>query len=136
MEILVATLCDFAADYGGKLAVVGAFDTIVARELPAIHPQCAVALRFVFRKEDEGEHRVRLAFVDEDGRPIMPGLETAAEVAVADDICFCTRNFVLNLQHLRFEAAGSYAVDVTVDDRAVASIPLQVRQFEDHGAPG
>jgi hypothetical protein len=43
MNIQVAVLCDAATDDNGKLNLLGAFDTIYARELPAIHPQCAVA---------------------------------------------------------------------------------------------
>ena len=40
MEIQIAALCDSAADYGGKLCVIGTFDTIVAQSFPT-----AVALK-------------------------------------------------------------------------------------------
>ena len=46
MDIQIASLCDFAADYNGKLVVSGTFDTLVARAVPGVHPQCALALRF------------------------------------------------------------------------------------------
>ena len=45
MDILVSTLCDFAADYQGKLCIQGGFDSLVARQFPVVHPVCAVALR-------------------------------------------------------------------------------------------
>lgn len=38
MDILVSTLCDFAADYQGKLCIQGGFDSLVARQFPVVHP--------------------------------------------------------------------------------------------------
>jgi hypothetical protein len=136
VDLLVASLCDFSADYGGKLMVVGAFDTLVTRDLPAVHPQCAIALRFIFRKEDEGLLDLKITFVDEDGHPILPPLETTAEIEVPDEVFFLTRNFVLNMQHLRFDAAGLYAVDIAANGRHIASIPLQIRLAAYPGEPG
>jgi len=127
MEIHVATLCDSAVDYDRKLCLLGAFDTIVTSALPAIHPQCSVALRILFRKEEEGPHSVSVHFVDEDGRAIVPPMETSFEVELAEDVFFATRNLILNLQQLPFARQGAYSIDVTVDKRQVASIPLQVR---------
>jgi hypothetical protein len=126
MEIQVAALCDAAVDYDGKLCVLGAFDTIIAPSVPAIHPQCSVALRLIFRKEEEGEHRVGLNFVDEDGRPIVPPIETTIAVDLPEDFFFSSRNLVLNLQGLKFETEGQYSIDLAVDGRQIASIPLQV----------
>jgi hypothetical protein len=127
MEIQVAALCDSAADYDGKLCLLGAFDTIMAGALPAIHPQCSVALRILFRKEEEGPHAVRVLFVDEDGRSIVPPMETSFDVELPDDVFFSTRNLILNLQQLPFARRGAYSIDVSVDGRQLASIPLQVR---------
>jgi hypothetical protein len=126
MEIQVAALCDAAVDYDGKLCVLGAFDTIIAPSVPAVHPQCSVALRLIFRKEEEGEHQVALNFVDEDGRPIVPPIETTIPVDLPEDFFFSSRNLVLNLQGLKFENEGQYSIDVAVDGRQIASIPLQV----------
>ena len=130
MEIQVATLCDSAVDYGGKLSLLGAFDTIVARELPAVHPQCSVALRILFRKEEEGQHTLGVNFVNEDGQSIIPPMEGRMNVGSMGDFFFSTHNLVLNLQQLRFENAGLYSVDVAIDGRQIASVPLQVLQRE------
>jgi len=127
MEILVAALCDSAAEYEGKLCMLGAFDTIVATTFPAIHPQCAVALRILFRKEEEGFHTVAVLFVDEDGHSIVPPMETSFNVELPEDLFFTTRNLILNLQQLPFARHGAYSIDVSVDKRQMASIPLQVR---------
>ena len=51
MNIQVAVLCDAATDDNGKLNLLGAFDTIYTQQLPAIHPQCSIALRVTFFSE-------------------------------------------------------------------------------------
>ena len=70
MNIQVAVLCDAATDDNGKLNLLGAFDTIYTQQLPAVHPQCSIALRVTFSSEDEGKHNLQLNFVDADGRSI------------------------------------------------------------------
>lgn len=126
MEIQVAVLCDAATDYAGKLCVLGAFDTIVAPQFPVMHPQCAMALRMLFRKEEEGAHRLKIDFINEDGAAVASPVEGGFEVKLPVQFFFATRNLVLNLQQLQFAKAGQYAVEVRVDDRPVASIPLLV----------
>ncbi|HEX4086133.1 MAG TPA: hypothetical protein VHY22_14555 [Chthoniobacteraceae bacterium] len=127
MEIQVAVLCDSAVDYAGKLCLMGSFDTIVTPVLPALHPQCSVALRILFRKEEEGPHTVSVLFVDEDGHSIVPPMETSFDVELPHDLFFATRNLILNLQQLPFAKAGAYSIDISADNRPMASIPLQVR---------
>ena len=88
MNIQVAVLCDAATDDNGKMNLLGAFDTIYARELPATHPQCSVALRVTFFSGDEGKRNLRLNFVDADGHSIMPQDFPPIPVEVAlPDLC-------------------------------------------------
>ncbi|HWI59703.1 MAG TPA: hypothetical protein VNZ22_20920 [Bacillota bacterium] len=127
MNIQVAVLCDAATDDNGKLNLLGAFDTIYTPQLPAIHPQCSIALRVTFGHEDEGEHQLRLNFVDADGRSIMPSMDIPVQVALPGDSHFGTRNYVVNIQQLKFEKPGLYAIDITLDTRSLTSIPLLVK---------
>jgi|SRR6478736_10042656 len=127
MNIQVAVLCDAATNDNEKLSLLGAFDTIYARELPAIHPQCAVALRITFSSADEGSHKLKLNFVDADGRSIMPPIEFPVEVSLPGDLHFGTRNFILTIQQLKFDAPGVYSMDVIYDGQVQTNIPLLVR---------
>ncbi len=127
MNIQTAVLCDAATDDNGKLNLLGAFDTIYARELPAIHPQCAVALRVTFLAGDEGKRQLKLNFVDADGHAIMPPIEIPVEVALPDDMHFGTRNFIINIQQLKFETPGLFSMDVSLDGQPQANIPLLVK---------
>jgi len=129
MQVQVAALCDSAADYGGKLCMIGAFDTIGVRTFPATHPHCSIALRIVFHDQDQGKHQLRVSMIDEDGRNLLPRLEPNLEVRMADNLFFATVNMVFNLQGLKFEKPGHYSIDVSVDDNIVARIPLQIVQM-------
>lgn len=127
MNIQTAVLCDAATDDNGKLNLLGAFDTIYARELPATHLQCAVALRVTFLAGDEGKRLLKLNFVDADGHAIMPPIEIPVEVALPDDMHFGTRNFIINIQQLKFATPGLFSMDLSLDGQPQANIPLLVK---------
>jgi hypothetical protein len=131
MNIQMAVMCDAATDYNGKLSILGAFDALYTAKLPAVHPQCSVAVRIVFDRSEEGMHQMRLNFVNEDGHSIMQPMEIPMDVAFPDDATFHSRNFVVNIQQLKLDEAGLYSVDVAVDERQAASIPLLVKQMEE-----
>src|SRR2546421_10148411 len=79
MKVEIFTLCDAATtDAGGKLNILGAFDPLAAKEAPATHPQCALAIKLRFERLEEGQRRIRISFVDSDGTSIMPTLDTNA----------------------------------------------------------
>src|SRR5512139_2943525 len=88
MNIQVAVLCDAATDDNGKLNLLGAFDTIYTQQLPAVHPQCSIALRVTFGHEDEVDHQLRLNFVDADGGSVMPGIDIPVQVSLPGDSHF------------------------------------------------
>jgi hypothetical protein len=136
MTIQLAVLCDAAVDYNGKLSLLGTFDTIFSKQFPAFHPQCSVALRIIFSKIEEGSHKLKMNFVDEDGRSIMPSIDVPLEVAIGEDVNFISRNFIVNIQQLKFEQAGHYAVDLAIDGRHELSIPLCVKAMPERKAPG
>jgi hypothetical protein len=127
MNIQVAVLCDAATDENGKLNLLGAFDTIFAQQLPAIHPQCSIALRVTFSGGDEGKHELRVSFVDADGHPIANFPPVPVEVALPEDMHFGTRNFIVNIQQLKFDEPGLYSIDILLDGQPQTSIPLMVR---------
>ena len=127
MDTQIAVLCDAATDNNGKLNILGTFDTIYTSQLPAIHPQCSIAIRMTFNKVEEGEHKVKLNFVDEDGKSVMPPIEIPVEVAVPEETIFLSRNFIVNIQKLKFDKEGLYSIDIAVDGRQEGSIPLLVK---------
>ena len=71
MDIQIATLCDFAADYGnGKMVINGTFDALRATKMPVVHPHCSLAMRICVLPEDSGDHRMTINIIDEDGNSV------------------------------------------------------------------
>lgn len=129
MEIEAFLLCDCATAGAGKLNVLGAFDGIWARQMPVVHPACAVVTRARFSKYEEGQHNVRIAIIDADGNIIGPDLKDAISITVPPNEDSIVRNLILNIHGLRFNKTGQYRVDLTIDDEQVASLPLKVREM-------
>lgn len=129
MDIQIATICDFAADYNGKLVISGTFDTLAARALPVVHPACALAMRFCFTQEDVGRHKFSINIINEDGESLdaqnMP-IEPEFEVQLPANVPFLTRNMVMNLQGMRFAKDGIYSVDIGCDGELLVRLPLRV----------
>src|SRR5260370_38207741 len=129
MNIQVAVLCDAATDEYLKLNLLGAFDTICTPQLPAVHPQCSIALRLTFGHEDEGQHKLRLNFVDADGRSIMPStIYIPAQVLLPAESHLGTRNFTVNIQQLTSENPWLYSLAIASDYQPQCGI----RRFVTH----
>jgi len=129
MNVEVFSLCDAATiDVAGKLNVLGAFDTIWSGNMPAVYPQCTIALRVRFEGMERGEHRVTVNFVDVDGKHIIPSANGVININFSDEQRSGSANLVLNLQMLKLADYGEYSIDLTVDGRNMSSLPLFVRE--------
>jgi hypothetical protein len=132
MIVQIATLCDSAADYGGKLCVMGSFDTLCAREFPVVHPQCSLALRFTFDHHESGRHGFSVRCLDPEGIEALPPFDPVVDVAFPSEfVPFVTRNLVLNLQRVKFERPGIYTWEVMHHNAVVMRIPLRVTLFDE-----
>jgi hypothetical protein len=90
------------------------------------HPQCALAIKLRFERLEEGQKRIRIAFVDSDGASVMPTLDASTQVQFQPSDSSATTSLVLVIQQLRLPKFGEYSIDLAVDDRHEASIPLLV----------
>lgn len=136
MDIQIATLCDFAADYNGKLVISGTFDTLAARALPVVHPACSLAMRFCFTQEDIGRHKLSINIINEDGESLDPNnmpIKPEFDVQLPKGAPFLTRNIVMNLQGLRFPEDGIYSIDIGCDDEVLIRLPLRVVKVNAEG---
>jgi hypothetical protein len=135
MEIEAFLLCDAATDQRGKLNILGAFDSVYARQLPAIHPQCAVVVRIRFDRSESGEHPVRLSIIDEDGNAIGPKLEGNVAVHVHEQIDFMAVNLILNIHRMKLEKFGRYRIDLSINDQHIGELPFNLRQVPENQMP-
>ena len=132
MQLLLATLCDSAADYQGKLCVLGAFDTLCAPQFPVVHPQCSLAVRLLFDPEDSGRHDMSIRLLDEDHQEAMPPFSPVIDVVFPPGMVpFVTRNLVLNRQRLRIGKPGVYEFAIELDRQPLIRLPLRVAHLDE-----
>lgn len=136
MKVEIFTLCDAAtADAGGKLNILGSFDRIHAASVPVTHPLCALAIKLRFERLEEGQKRVRISFMDADGQAVMPTLDANTQVMFPPGEHTVTACLVLQIQQLKLPNYGEYSIDLGIDGRQEASIPLFVRPAPGQQAP-
>ena len=135
MDVEVFALCDAATDSGGKLNVLGAFDRINSRKFPLVHPHCAIALRVRFDRIEEGNHRVKISLIDEDGKSIIPGIDGNIGIKFPGEVQSVCANMVLNMNGLKFERAGQYSIELALDGRHEKSLPVNVVALPEQPSP-
>lgn len=129
MKVELFAMCDAATDSGGKLNILGVFDTIGAQRMPIVQPRCAIAIKIRFERIERGEHRIKLNIIDQDGKLVIPSLDGPLNINFPDTVSSGTAQMILDLQNLRFDKFGEFSIDLAVDGRQEASIPLFVRQI-------
>jgi uncharacterized protein DUF6941 len=127
LKIEIFTLCDAAADYIGRLSILGVFDTIFAPQVPAVHPHCSVALRMRFAKIESGAHKLTLHIVDEDGKLVIPTIEGAFNVEMPANSEMASANLVLNIGQLKLESYGEYGINLAIDSIEQGSLPFWLK---------
>lgn len=128
MELELLSICDAATQNFGKLNMLGVFDRINSKTVPFIHPACAIAIRLRFSKSERTLHKLHIDVMDADGNAIVPSLNGEMNIDFSDDELSMAANLIINIAGLRFENFGDYSINLTVDNTAMSSVPLFVRQ--------
>jgi hypothetical protein len=136
MNVEIFTLCDAATvDAAGKLNILGSFDRLSAPTEPIVHMHCALALKLRFERVEEGQKKFRLLFVDSDGTAVMPPIEGTAEVRFQGNDSNSTVSMALGIQQLKLPRFAEYSIDLAIDGRHEASIPLFVKRSPTASSP-
>ena len=129
MKVEILNICDYAsADASGKLNIIGVFNGIWAREKPIVYGLCALVIRIRFDKVEEGTKKIKIAFVDADGTPVMPVIETQLQIRFVPWEPTASAQLVSLISQLRFPNFGEYSIDLAVDGRQESSTPFYVHQ--------
>ncbi len=132
MQVTFAVLADYAnVSREGKLNVMGIFDRVFARQLPARFPPMQLVIRLEATFDDlNTEHRIRVQLADPEGQSIFdingsftprggpPGRPTSI-------------NHVIRLADLPLRRTGTHTAAIWIDDDLEREVPLHVDQ-----APG
>jgi hypothetical protein len=125
MTVEIFSFCDYSQDNGGKLTVVGSFDTIFVQAFPAVHPLLSIATKIRFSVQEEGKHRFLFTFTDLDGneyfRP-MGGEATIGNFRSSTSALVLTMNIV----NVELKREGVVTAKLEVDGRELFHSPLHV----------
>jgi hypothetical protein len=127
MKIELFTFCDFAQENGGKLTIVGTFDTIISRNFPCVHPQLSVVIRIRFDLWEFATHSFRIETRDLDGQMNIEPLRGTVDVKGVGNAT-AVSHLVFTISNLRFTSSGVINFVIYMDDRELASIPLYIRK--------
>jgi hypothetical protein len=128
MQMEMFAIVDAATESGGKLNVLGAFDTLYAPKVPSVHPQCAVVARIRFTQPEKGKHAIAVRIEDEAGKALLPPLRGELTIAVGGTQPSGAVNLIMNIQGLKVEHYGQHMIRLEVDGNVCASIPLFVNE--------
>ena len=126
MNVEAFILCDAATDYQGKLNVLGAYDTIMCNQVPFVQQGLVFAARIRFRLEECGIKNFEILTMDYDGKSVLPKFQVRLEVKLPENRDSGAVNIIVNVQSVTFSAVGKFRIDLLVDGKITASLPLEV----------
>jgi hypothetical protein len=127
MKIELFTFCDYAQENGGKLTIVGTFDTIIARNFPCTHPQLSVVIRVRFDLWEYATHSFRIETRDLNGEMSMDPISGSLDVKGIGNAT-AVSHLVFTIGNLFFKNHGVVNFTLYIDDKETASVPLYVRK--------
>ncbi len=126
MQVEIFAICDAAADYGGRLSIMGTFEGIASAVEPIVRERCVIAARLRFQGDEAGSREVAVQIVGEDGQQPLPTLQTRMDVKMAPGRSSMAYNLVLNLNNISLPRFGAYEIRLLVDGECQKEIPLLV----------
>lgn len=117
MKTEFCTICDFAQNNNGKITLVGVFDRLVAKTLPAHAPALYAVLRTVdFGKESLGKKKVTVSLLGPEDAQVVPDIESEVEMVRTKSSKLSHLNLIVGLNGLRLDKHGIYKVKFDLED--------------------
>lgn len=134
MEVTLAFLADAAnVAEGGKLNVLGMFNSLFSDEFPYQHPQMFCIVRFTAGASEFGkEKEIEISLVNPDGK-VIGTMKGKAAVPKPPGGKRANVELILGLQNVPFEHPGDYEFSILVGGDQKHSIPLEVVQRKPQG---
>ncbi len=124
MQVKYSFVCDAAnISSNGNLNALGIFNQINASKFPCTHPRFIYAVCISFHISEVGKHNFRLFFINDDGKEILPQLNGIINVTSSS---LNSNNILLELNGVQFPKAGTYQIDLTIDNQHACSEYIQV----------
>lgn len=120
--LLYSVLCDdVRREENGKFILVGLFETIGAREFPAVHPSLFIINGWI---AGVGTFRQYSRILDPTGQEIAQDQETTFQLSTLKS----RHSVIARFSSLEFPQPGEYAVEVMLNGDLKLRYPLVVEQ--------
>ncbi|TAN39547.1 MAG: hypothetical protein EPN25_11180 [Nitrospirae bacterium] len=110
---------DIRQEMGGKISLMGLFESIYATQFPAFHPRLAVFTEWV---EGQGEFELKMQISSPDKKTVLR--ETRSKISMPNP-GMRHRDISVHL-NLEFRAPGTYWIEHYLDGEMINSIPLEI----------
>jgi hypothetical protein len=126
MTVDFAVACDYAIiDQHGKLSVLGIFQHIWAARFPTVHPRLHLVVRLHGRRNEVGEHRLRIRLLDEEDVEVLSGDGAVNFNEPPAGVTELEAGAVLAFD-VPFQKPGRHRFEITVDGEVRAVVPIGV----------
>lgn len=126
MKIETFLVCESAADYSGRLCILGAFDVITSSLVPVTSPSLSIAVRGRFEQVEKGKHEFLVNIEKENEPESIVELKGEIEVVFDQRYPTSTVNMIFNLQRITFKTFGKYNVNIFIDNIFIDATPLYI----------
>ena len=119
MQIEIFTVCDSAQVYAGKAVILGAFNQIKVKKLPAVVPNLTLAVRVALEKEEAGDKSFFFDIKNPDGTTLVPELCCEAKQVLPQEQQVALLNYDMNivLNNIPLCQFGVYVVTMRLDEK-------------------
>ncbi|MEJ0089214.1 MAG: hypothetical protein WDM80_19195 [Limisphaerales bacterium] len=133
MKVEIFTFCDYAAEYGDKLCIIGICEVFFARRFPISIPSHFLAyklrlgqnhagsIHLTFRIDDDAGENLKLITLDVEEPPKLPGFGYEPIIGA------------VWLDFLTLPRAGGHSASLLYGGKTVASIPILAVQSSGMG---
>ena len=121
-SLLYSVLCDdVRREENGKFILIGLFETVGAREFPAVHPTLFIVNGWI---GGAGSFRQYSRILDPQGQELARDQETAFQLSNLK----ARHSIIARFNNLELPSAGEYAVEVLLNGDLKLRYPLVVEQ--------
>jgi hypothetical protein len=128
MRTNYAFLCDAASQGAdGKINALGiGISQLRATQTPVQRAQMVLVAQVAFDLDEVGAKPLAIRVIDPDGGNVIPPVDGEITFASPEGVLSPVAQVVVELTMVTFPRFGVYAVDVAIDHRPIASLPLEV----------
>jgi hypothetical protein len=117
MNVKYSFVCDAAnISQTGNINVLGIFKNIFSSQFPCAHPKFTYVANIEFHRTEIGKHKFKITFIDEDGKKLIPSIDSEIDVQPQNPFENPWTNFLFEFANINFPKAGIYEINLAIDN--------------------